>query len=775
MNVHKHHITALTIVLAAILALGLMLVPGVGGAQESGGTYTNPVSKGFADTFADPAVIKAKDGYWYAYGTTDPLREGEKEFHTIPISRSKDLVNWEYVGDAFDEPTEVPWADTDAALWAPDIRYFNGKYYLYYVVTQTTVTEDRNDNAVGVATAPTPTGPWTDSGEPVVGPRRGGPGDNFLWTFDPNEFTALDGNRYLYYGSYYGGIYVTKLSEDGTRAEGPQTMVAIDNRYEGAYVVERGGYYYLFGSSANCCAGPTTGYSVYVGRSKDPRGPFLDKEGQSMTESRVGGSIVITPNGNKWIGTGHNAVVTDLSGQDWFAYHAIDRADPYLDEPFGINERPMLLDRLDWINGWPTVRGGRWASEDAQPAPVTDGPVNDNFNRGTSLGREWEREGGAWRLIKEKNGQGYVRQQGASPRQEGFLIARARIPNDVRVEADLRLRGGAAAGVVVRYDNDDNYAAAWLDRRARALVTEVVARGRSSREATPLPAGFEFDEWHNVAVEVRGSEMTAEVTDARLNDPYAVAERTLPATLSGGRAGIASLGGRVEADNVSATALYTPRTSTAPTPEPGALSEEHSDEFDDTALESEWTWVRTPDGQETGDAYRWPVQSTDLVGPGNSASVLLRDAPEGEYIVETKLTIDLGVDTVRNYQQGGLIAYASDDHFARLSHVAIWNTRQTEFGKEMPFAGRLSYGGMLVGPPDDTTWLRLAHRVDPENGEHEYRAATSRDGRSWVWGGVWTLPEGTEPRIGLISHGKQTGDDDPRATAEFDYFRVYRP
>jgi hypothetical protein len=51
------------------------------------------------------------------------------------------------------------------------------------------------------------------------------------------------------------------------------------------------------------------------------------------------------------------------------------------------------------------------------------------------------------------------------------------------------------------------------------------------------------------------------------------------------------------------------------------------------------------------------------------------------------VTIDLGTDVVRNYQQAGLIAYVNDNLFTRLSHVAIWNTRQTEFGKEMPYAG----------------------------------------------------------------------------------------
>jgi hypothetical protein len=92
----------------------------------------------------------------------------------------------------------------------------------------------------------------------------------------------------------------------------------------------------------------------------------------------------------------------------------------------------------------------------------------------------------------------------------------------------------------------------------------------------------------------------------------------------------------------------------------------------------------------------------------------------------------------------------------------------------MPYAGKTSFGGMLVGPPAATTWLRLSHRIDPNNGEHEFRAATSRDGKRWIWGGTWTLPAGQTPRIGLISLGKQDPND-PSATARFDYFRVYKP
>jgi arabinan endo-1,5-alpha-L-arabinosidase len=736
---------AAAVLLLALCLAGIALTPRA--AEAGPGTYTNPVSRDFADTFADPAVIKAKDGYWYAYGTTDPLREGERTRHLIPISRSTDLVNWTYVGDAFTEQTLPGWADAaaGAALWAPDIRYLDGTYHLYYVVTQTTETPQPNDNAIGVATSDSPTGPWKDSGDPVVGPRRGNSGNpgDFLWTFDPSQFTALDGTRYLYYGSYYGGIWVTELNEDATEAVGPQTQVAIDNRYEGAYVIHHGGWYYLFASEANCCAGPTTGYTVFAGRSRSPRGPFVDRDGISLLANRVGGTIVVTPNGNRWVGTGHNAVITDLAGQDWFVYHAIDRSDPFLDEPYGINERPMLLDRLDWIDGWPTVRAGRWASEGPQRAPVTDWTVSGEFD---------------------------LTPASCDPAVE---VTRGKSPADYRAEGDLRLDPGAtAAGLVTSWRSPRNYVVSWLDREAGALVTDVVQGGKSlGRNASDLPDDFRYDTWHNVAAELRGRLLKVEVTESRLNDPVAVQRRLLPPGTGGkGAVGAAARCGPAEAANLGAAPLYEPVRRLAPPPRVGELV--FADGFNDGVVANRgWTWVRPdPNATETGGVLRWPTQAADLVGAGNDASVLLRDAPTGAYTVETRLAIDLDpADAVRNFQQAGLIAYVSDDHFLRLSHVAIWNTRQTEFGKEMPFAGRTSYGGMAIGTPAPVTWLRLSHRIDPANGEHEFRAASSRDGRNWTWGGVWTLPADTQPRIGLISHGGAG------AVAEFDYVRIYRP
>ena len=266
---------------------------------------------------------------------------------------------------------------------------------MYVTVTETTVAPGAS--AIGAATAPTPAGPWTFADEPVVAPRPSGDG-GWLWTFDPTQLTTPDGRRFLYYGSYFGGIWVSELTPDGLRITGTATRVAMDNKFEGAYVVRRDGWYYLFASSANCCAGPTTGYSVSAGRSRDPRGPFLDRDGLSLNASRAGGTPVIAPNGNRWVGTGHNGLITDLAGQDWLVYHAIDRADPYLDEPFGINERPMLLDRLDWIDGWPTVRAGAWASSTLAGKPVTRTKIQDDFR--TLSARDWRVADGRWAAVE---------------------------------------------------------------------------------------------------------------------------------------------------------------------------------------------------------------------------------------------------------------------------------------------------------------------------------------------------------------------------------------
>jgi arabinan endo-1,5-alpha-L-arabinosidase len=353
-------------------------------------TYRNPLEvvtqAGMSvESCADPTVIRSQqsnDKHWYLYCTTDPLRSDDRDasgsliFRLIPMFKSLDLVRWTYVGDAF--TSRPSYAVANAGLWAPEIQYLNGQYYLYYTVTDTTL--PGGGSAIGVATSSSPTGPWTHSGSPAVEPHPADccP-DSRRWVFDP-EVVRANGQNYIYYGSYFGGISVRELSADGLSSDpATQTLVAIANRYEGASVFQKGSYYYLFASATDCCRGPLTGYSVFAGRSQSPFGPFVDREGVSFLGGRVGGTPVISMNGNRWVGPGHNDVFTDFDGQDWFLYHAIDRTDPYFEGEVGFTKRPVLLDPLDWLNGWPTVRAGRWASDRPQAVPAAHPGQKTNY------------------------------------------------------------------------------------------------------------------------------------------------------------------------------------------------------------------------------------------------------------------------------------------------------------------------------------------------------------------------------------------------------------
>lgn len=387
------------------------------GSQRVAAGYTNPLSLKLpsgqhAESCADPFVMHGAsqgDRHWYLYCTSDALTatelgpDGKPLIHNLPTFSSLDLTHWTYRGDAF--ATKPSWIATTGNLWAPDVVYRNGHYLMYYAASDTSL--PGGGSAVGVATSASPTGPWTDTGKPVVEPQ--GPVGSRRWEFDPEVITA-GGRTYLYFGSYFGGIAARTLSADGLSSDAAsQTQITIDNRYEGTDIVRHGGWYYLLASATNCCAGPLTGYSVFAGRSRSPLGPFVDRDGVSLLAGRVGGTPVLTQNGNRWVGAGHDTVITDFAGQDWIVYHAVDRTDPYYAGDVGYTKRPVLIDPLDWKHGWPTVRGGRGPSDTPQPGPAAQPgertayrPVfvtepqparpyrnlSDNFN-GTTLSKQW--------------------------------------------------------------------------------------------------------------------------------------------------------------------------------------------------------------------------------------------------------------------------------------------------------------------------------------------------------------------------------------------------
>ncbi|TDE89467.1 glycoside hydrolase [Occultella glacieicola] len=740
--------------------------PAASSSPPSAPTVTNPISDEFSDTYADPAIIRGKDGYWYMYATSDPLTEAPSPFGLMHIARSTDFTNWEYLGEVFDESTRPAWATSGSFLWAPDIRYVDGEYVLYYTVTDTVADPGQWNYAIGAATAPTPAGPWTDSGAAVVEPRRDG-GDGYFNTIDPALFVDDDGTRYLYFGGFHGGLWVTELDESGLSAVGEPTQVARPDRYEGSFVVKRDGYYYMTASSANCCAGPVTGYSVYAGRSTSPLGPFVDHEGFSMLDSRVGGTQVLAQNGNSIIGVGHHAIFTDTAGQDWILYHGIERDDAWLDAPGGVNERPTFVDRLDWIDGWPVTNAGAGPTEGALTGPVTGtalGIDQSDPAANQALRATW----GAWtaadETLNDAGGVGLLEPLGRT----ASVVSNRPTPRDVRVETDVRFLDGAQTFTVGLAHAGRNAISVTIDRAAGELRAEVTQGHDTTVEVAPLTDLFAAEAFTALSIEMRDGALHAVLSESRLGDVLAEVRVDLPRGAQKQRPlELVATGGAVQVDNLSVVGAYEPVTEAVAEPRPGTAL--FAEEFDGE-LDAGWEWVRPSEQIGVADGnLQWPLESVDVVGENNTGALLLRDAPEGEWIMQTRLTLDLGVDTVRNYQQAGLIVHNSDDDFLRLGTVAIWSSRQAEFGKELVQDGRFNWGAHLGGPVAPTMWLQLHHTVDPDTGDLLYRSATSLDGETWRWGATWTLPAGSDPSIGLYAGGGAT----PSTVATFDYVRVF--
>ena len=315
--------------------------------------YDNPVMD---RDFPDPAVLPAPvDGWWYAYATQSVAADGTDI--NIQVARSRDLVTWEPPDDAL--PVKPTWASSTQDFWAPHVIARDGRYVMYY-----SAAPDEGDGlCLAVATATAPAGPYQDVGAPLAC------GPSFV-NIDPMAFPdPADGRWWLFWGSGFEPIRVRELAADGlgfapgsapTNVLEPDGYLEYENLIEGAWVVARDGYYYLFYAGDSCCVDPN--YVVLVARSRAVAGPY-----EKLAAARATESAAILEAAKPWEAPGHNAVVTDAAGQDWLLYHAIDR-----EARFGAHEnlvRKLLIDRLTWADGWPVVAGGI-ASDGPRSGPV---------------------------------------------------------------------------------------------------------------------------------------------------------------------------------------------------------------------------------------------------------------------------------------------------------------------------------------------------------------------------------------------------------------------
>lgn len=330
-----------SIVLSLFLVIVSFSVSAQHADSKSGKMFKNPV---FTPDLADPTVVKAADGWFYAYGTENTWDDGIH--HIIPVVKSKDLVNWQFVADAF--KIRPNWKQ-NGGIWAPDVTFVNEKYYMYYSYS----TWGDPNPGIGLAIADKPEGPFIDYGK-LFDSKSIGVNNSidpcFVQVSKKNKVTS-----YLFWGSFHG-IYGIELSDGLRRIKGDKFKIA-GNAFEATYIKERNGKFYFFGSLGSCCDGARSQYRVAVAVAADIKGPYKDKDGNSILNDGAEGTLFLAGKLEEgWVGPGHNSeIIKDAAGNDYLFYHAIEVANPNL--PGGATRRPLMLDKIQWVKGWPQIFG----------------------------------------------------------------------------------------------------------------------------------------------------------------------------------------------------------------------------------------------------------------------------------------------------------------------------------------------------------------------------------------------------------------------------------
>ncbi len=315
----------------------------------------------------DPSILKIGD-YYYCYSTD--VGYGIDVRSGIQIRKSKDLVEWQFIGWVFNSLPAMGSAYITQAggkpfnsLWAPYIMKAGAGYRLYYSLSSAV----SRLSVIGLATATSPEGPWIEKGI-AVSSRN----DNAIQTnaIDPTVVVTPAGEYWMYYGSAYDGIYVLKLdpltglaaagSGVGKRvAQRGSTGNSINGNIEGAEIIYNAtqNKYYLFIAYDWL----ETKYNVRVARGDKPDGPFYDFNGMDVNVPHDAGPMIVAPyqfsGHGGWQGTAHCSVFKDDAGQYYMGHQGRPGVSKY--------SMDLHVRKIFWnADGWPVVSPERYAWED---------------------------------------------------------------------------------------------------------------------------------------------------------------------------------------------------------------------------------------------------------------------------------------------------------------------------------------------------------------------------------------------------------------------------
>lgn len=303
-------------------------------ADNGNGTYTNPL---FYDEFSDPDIIRVGDDFYLA-GTT---------MHSVPglvVLHSKDLVNWEfssYCFDRFDDSDDFNLRNGKEAygqgIWAPAIRYHNGKFYIFSNI---------NGHGLQVFISDSAKGPWTH--HKINGD-----------IYDLSVLFDDDGKIYAIHK--YGNVTVTELKPDlSGPVEGASKVVIPEGNAmgEGHHIYKIKGMYYILSADYSPMG------RMQCARSKSIWGPYetcVISERESFgysaawSTNNVGLGTHVPEDGFKFktgkpedtrliCSTIHQGGIVQATDGKWWGISMQD---------FNAVGRTVCLSPITWVDGWP--------------------------------------------------------------------------------------------------------------------------------------------------------------------------------------------------------------------------------------------------------------------------------------------------------------------------------------------------------------------------------------------------------------------------------------
>ncbi|MCH5211522.1 MAG: glycoside hydrolase family 43 protein [Oscillospiraceae bacterium] len=282
-------------------------------------TFKNPVIGGFNP---DPSICRVGDDYYLVTSTFE-------YFPGIPIYHSRDLVNWEHIANAITRQSQLPMetAKPSAGIWAPTIRYDNGRFYI-------TATFSEKGNFI--VSAEDPCGEWSDP----VWTEMDGIDPSMMFDSGKMYYCANDcGSRGRLYKTE--GISVAEMDPNTGKVIGEIKRVwdgTGGGWIEAPHIYHIGEWYYILAAEGgtNMC------HMEIAARSRSIWGPYENCPYNPILTNRNDTTKQASC-------CGHADFIEDANGSGWLVHLATR---PYVSgkTPLG---RETFLTPVEWKDGWP--------------------------------------------------------------------------------------------------------------------------------------------------------------------------------------------------------------------------------------------------------------------------------------------------------------------------------------------------------------------------------------------------------------------------------------